>query len=454
MSNVFENVSAQFLSQEASLLQPIISWILLDNDYSLSKLPFVQQDITDWKLRNVFKAIVETYDEGYWRDLTQIVKKAKEYWVEQKEVLELMSGWVTSISLNPNYITRYKEFLSKKRVLKISNDLMLKACSTLSTGDILKSTNDLIETISESNSSYSIGDNVENLLTYIDDRKWKDLFGYSFWEEFSFLDKATRWIQAGRTYRIGAPSNMGKTQMIYWIINNLISQWAKVAFFSLENDKDMTLSNLLANRQKINSWDLESWKKDVDMQKLGEMDWKLFVIDDTHEISEIFSKVLAIKPDVVILDYIGLITINKYWESELFTEYAKRVQQFVKKTRVGWIDLSNLPIGVDDDEIIARGQFYGSSYLRNNADVGIHLLKYKEFYEYKTSVEATPEHRNRLQNDSSYRMNWISKKGIKVAITKNRIWPAGLEEPYIVNFAQWGRFAALTEAQKAIFTLD
>jgi hypothetical protein len=64
------------------------------------------------------------------------------------------------------------------------------------------------------------------------------------------------------------------------------------------------------------------------------MDGKLFIVDDTHELSEVFAKVLAIKPDVVMLDYIGLISIGKVKEDDLFTEYAKRVQQFVKKSRV------------------------------------------------------------------------------------------------------------------------
>jgi hypothetical protein len=38
----------------------------------------------------------------------------------------------------------------------------------------------------------------------------------------------------------------------------------------------------------------------------------------------------------------------------MFTEYSKRVQQFVKESRVGWIDLSNLPIGVEDNQIVSR----------------------------------------------------------------------------------------------------
>ena len=116
----------------------------------------------------------------------------------------------------------------------------------------------------------------------------------------------------------------------------------------------MTMSNLVANAQRINSWDLESGKVNIDMREIEKMDQRLFIIDDTYELSEIFTKVLAIKPDVVILDYIGLVNIKKFAEDEKYTEYSKRVQEFVKETRVGWIDLSNLPIGIEDAQILSR----------------------------------------------------------------------------------------------------
>lgn len=244
---------------------------------------------------------------------------------------------------------------------------------------------------------------------------------------------------------------MGKSQMIYGVINNLLEQGAKVAFFSLENDKEMTMSNIVANAQRVNSWDLESWKVELDLKILENMDWRLFIIDDTHELSEVMSKVITIKPDVVILDYIWLITINKIWEDGLFTEYSKRVQQFVKKTRVAWIDLSNLPIGIDDNQILVRWQFYWSSYLKNNADVGIHLMKYEDFYKAKEMQELSPTHQDKMREDLEYRMEWAGKKAIKIAITKNRIGPAGLDEDYFVNFAEGGRFNPITPDIKLKF---
>lgn len=446
-----ESAYSTFMQKEGVILQELVGKLLLNDNVPLSLLWFSSKDIFHPQYQKLLRAIEKTYDEGFGRDTVRIGQKAAEDGLEFSFITALFNTTYHSTWIEAN-IEEYKAFLRNKKVIKLGNDLMIKGSSSINNGDIISYANTLLETIESSTKDYSIEENVEGLQSYLENRKGKELFGYSFGDEFSFLDKATRGVQQWRTYRIGALSNFGKTQLIYWVINNLISQWAKVAFFSLENDRDMTLSNLVANRQRVNSWDLESGKAEVDYDLLWEMNEKLFVIDDTYELSEIFSKILTIKPDVVILDYIGLVTINRFWESDMFTEYSKRVQQFVKKVRVSWVDLSNLPMWVEDAQIISRWQFFWSSYLRNNADVGLHLVKYDEFYAHKQLMEEDSVHRNKMQNDIQYRMDWTSKKGIKIAITKNRIGPAWINEDFIVNFALWWRFTAATAAQKDIFS--
>lgn len=450
---VHSNIASEFLMQEVRLLEPILWWILNSEDYDINKLSISLDEIKDSRCKSLLNAIIKTNEEWFWRDIVQIVNKFVNDGNEQAYVTHIINNYFSTINIE-NYLKKYREFLWKRDAFRIGNELMIRACSdSLSSWDVMKYANNLLETISSStHTSYDIWDNINKLYDYLEERKWKELFGYSFGVEFQFLDKATRWIQKGRTYRVGALSNMGKTQWVYGVINNLISQWAKVAFFSLENDKDMTMSNILANRQRINSWDLESWKAEVDWKAIEEMQWNLFIIDDTYELSEIFSKILNIKPDVVILDYIWLVSINKFWEDGMFTEYSKRVQQFVKESRVWWIDLSNLPIGVEDNQILNRWQFYGSSYLRNNADVGIHLMKYEDYYKAKEMQESSPIHMERCREDMEYRMEWVGKKAVRVAITKNRIGPAWIEEDYFVNFAQWGRFNPITPAMKLKFS--
>jgi hypothetical protein len=68
---------------------------------------------------------------------------------------------------------------------------------------------------------------------------------------------------------------------------------------------------------------------------------------------------MEIQPDVVILDYIGLISCKGVTEEAKFTQYAIEVQRFVKASQVGWIDLSNLPTNLQQSEDIKNNpQFF------------------------------------------------------------------------------------------------
>jgi len=441
----------KFLAKEELYIKPLIGRIIVDNYKDVDKLGFSSEDLLARTLKTVLGAIEELVRKWMEINILNISHIVTDKWVSNQELIEITEASITWDI--PSLIIKAKDFLTRRNTIKLAYDLQVKSTLGISPSELMDAANKLINLSSSSSTvdSYNVGNWVDELFDYLEERRWKSLFGYSFGSSLQFLDWATRWIQKGRTYRIGAPSNMGKTQMSYGIINALVDQWAKVLFFSLENDKDMTMSNLIANRMGVNSWDIESGRVDVDMGVVWEMDGKLFIVDDTHELSEVFAKVLAIKPDVVMLDYIGLISIGKVKEDDLFTEYAKRVQQFVKKSRVWWIDLSNLANGADDATIKALWHFYWSSYLKNNADVGIHLTKYEDFYKFKDWMEAQPSAKKGIE-DEEYRMNWASKKGLTITITKNRIWPAGLSEDYYVNFAKWGRFVPVPPEDKLKFS--
>ena len=170
-----------------------------------------------------------------------------------------------------------------------------------------------------------------------------------------------------------------------------------------------------------NSRAIEYGNVKPDAEYIANMKGKFFIIDDTYELSEIFAKVMSIKPDVVVLDYIGLVTVNKLTESSMYDEYAKSVQKFVKKTKTAWIDLSNLPKDADEDTMRIFGGFYGSSFLRNNTDVGIHMMKYKPFFDWKSKMEDNPNHSKMMEEDRAYRNRMQSVKALSVVITKNRI---------------------------------
>ena len=167
------------------------------------------------------------------------------------------------------------------------------------------------------------------------------------------------------------------------MIVDLLDQGKRVAFFSLENDKTFTICNIMANKENVNSYAVEDGTHSVDFGWLDKHKSSFYLIDDEHDMSRIQARILEIKPDVVFLDYIGLVDIRGVKEEEVYTKYAKSMQKFVKKTGISLIDLSNLPVTATEETVRQSGQFFGSSFLKNNTDVGLHLFYYTPFYEWR-----------------------------------------------------------------------
>ena len=413
------------------------------NEVSLESLGVSPELFFDLDCKEIATAIIEL--EKTWTPIDLVTVKNKlgtSTLVSNDRLINIAYGIFSQFSVN-NYVKELKSEKKRAEMIKIADEIKLMASSpSFKESTALEYANRIVDIGTEASDDYTMNvDKYAELMEYLAERNGKELFGFSFGENFKFLDEYTKGIQKGRTYRIGAPSNLGKTQLSYSFINALIDQWAKVAFFTLENDKNFTVTNLCANYQKVSSYDIEKGAVEVDSDYLSKLQNKFYLIDDCYDLGDIFSKVLSIKPDVVFLDYIGLVEIHKTDEDAKYTIYSKRVQQFVKRTKVSWIDLSNLPKWQEDaDTIRTFGGFYGSSFLKNNADVCIHLYRNEDFSKFKSITYGTPTF-DKIKN----------KAALNMMITKNRIGTARVETTYKVHFDKGGIMSEATEDDKKIW---
>lgn len=334
------------------------------------------------------------------------------------------------------YVWKIRQESRRIETVKIATQIMRAwENGNVESADVIWFADKLLSLNNLESSAYSLGSIIEDTMWYIESRQGKELFWWSFGTNLKFLDQYTKGIQKWRTYRIGAVSNLGKSQLSYNIIVNLLEQDAKVAFFTLENEKSFTVTNIMANRERVNSNSIVSWEAKVDFWWLDRYADKFFLIDEEYELSKIFARILQIKPDVVVLDYIGLVSMNKVSDDEVYTKYAKAVQAFVKRTGISLIDLSNLPKDADEDNIRTYGWYFGSSFLRNNTDVGIHLFRYKPFYEWRKS--------SWLVMDDAIRNVQV----VTMLISKNRIWTAWVEQVFKLDFNKGGLFTPATDKE-------
>ena len=182
---------------------------------------------------------------------------------------------------------------------------------------------------------FSLQDEIEEAISYGDKKVW-----YS--TGIQLIDKYTWWVIKGRTIRVSAYSNVGKSSLSYWIANSILRQWAKVVYFSLEIPKSDLRDRLLSNYYKISieKFSKKSTLENFDMSEYAEK--QLYVCTDVFTISEIERITQTIKPDVIFIDYIQLVKWEWSTEYEQMNDVARRIRKLTEENNVACFDLSQV----------------------------------------------------------------------------------------------------------------
>lgn len=376
-----------------------------------------------WKKIDIVSVLSELKDKDFFKKL---------WWV----------SFLTEITQNSVFLESIFTLTKKLRLLYQKREIIIEARKLENIGfnseklddDVSNSFDDISKILNEWESKVtSMEDNIAILEKTIEENKSKDLIWYSWGENFNWLDKATLWIRKWKNYRIAWMSWAWKTSLIYEIIFNLLKQKAKVLFVTLENSIETTLTKFLSSVQEVNPTLIEKWQVKADTEFLRKVQNNLKITDQLFSLNEIKREILKTKPDVVILDYIWLVTIEWYTEETMYNKYADEIKQFIQKHKnLAFIDLSNLPKSETEDTIRMYWGFNWSAKLRNNCDFWMFVFPYKPFAKYKSDV---------LKNwtDKS-KKEFFWKKALTFLISKSRLWDDGIEKQYLINFNKWIRF--------------
>ena len=281
----------------------------------------------------------------------------------------------------------------------------------------------------------SMDDLLMSTMDYIEQMKENELLGLSFGSQFDFLDKATGWIQRGKTYRLAWPSNVGKSWLMYNFLISMLHQTDKITFFSLENDKRDIMKNFFGLKRGVNS--LPSFVKKLDYDFMEEAQWFFekpsFHIETTKKLDDIFR--IAIKNDshYIFIDYLQLIQPSWNFQGDVqkYTEIATKLQDLASKYRVGIIDLSQVSNSTKREGVNGTGsdEMKGASAFKETADVVIHIFPDTE----KEIVrQSAIEDGDKAEFYRSYN---------KIKVTKNRLWPwLGKVSDYEIDFNKGGKY--------------
>lgn len=406
---------------------------LSTEDFYNHKYKIIVEGIIEMKKENIPIDMITLYEKVKWRGVTTI------------DITSFSEG-NSSVASLPQYISLLKWYRRKREQHKLATEMTELSdgspTSLLHYADKLKE----LSLIGEMRDDTVKMDDVNLAYEQIMERMGKTIYGYSWGSQFSFLDNMTKWLLKKKIYRVGAPSGKGKTQFIYNVIPELLKQKnpdgsdVKVAFFTLENTKEDTLTAIMCKANRINQFKLNKWEVEGNWQYLVDLKDRLFVIDNLYDLDDIFVKIAQIKPDVIVLDYISYVTIKKCTEEAKYSEYARKVVPFAKSQDIVWIDLSNLANDTQtNEEIRFKPKFYWSSILVNNSDVNIMIMQNENFKKTKDNVI-----KDRVKYWKEAQDYFMTRNMIDMVITKNRWWPPWYETLYGINQDNGGIYQELS----------
>lgn len=407
------------------------------------------EDFYDGKFQEIAKTIINLKKDNKPIDLVTVYEEVKGKWITTKDLTSINDkSTATSAGLS-SYTTTLKDYRRRREQVKIAQELIELSdgspTALLTYADKLKE----LSLVGANQDDTVKFDDVNNAYEQIMERMGKKLYGYSWGRQFPFLDKATKWLLKKQIYRIGAPSWVGKTQMIYTMVPELLAQCnpdgspLKVAFFTLENTKENTLTAIMCKAQEINQFKLTQWEVEWNWDYLVQLKDRLYIIDDVYDLDDIFNKIRQIKPDIIILDYISYVTMKGFTEEQMYTEYARKVVRFAKDNNIVWIDLSNLANDTQtNEEIMLKPKFFGSSKLVNNSDFNLMIMRNEAFTNAKNYV---------FNNESMFRQEdieyFLSRDIVNMVITKNRWWPNRVRKTFWVNQDNWWNHRELEQKE-------
>ena len=318
--------------------QAFLGCILLDNSLS-SKLDEIYEDCFYNNLnKEIYLSMVELLRENKTIDLVNVKTKldGSEIKVEISYLLDLTSICRT-YSID-SYIETLKEKADRRFIINKCQSLLKK----VTVGEdldlsIFNFENEMKKLVSDNKYNddiVSISQSVLDLLEGNGSPKIK--FG------ITFLDEVVGGLFKGELTTIAAKSGLGKTSFALQIMLNAVKQGKKILFITREMSKEQIImrnitkkTGINTNRMKSNDISAEEWKIIIEVLSDLNKNNLIYINDKIHTVAQIRKRIREIKPDLLIVDYVQLMSPS--------TSMTNREREVASISR----DLKNITLDFD-----------------------------------------------------------------------------------------------------------
>lgn len=348
---------------------------------------------SDLMSRELFKIIKNSIVEGLEIDIPLLVERIK------LSNIRISSESLVNLTLYSNYYT-LDQNIKLLQDLYIKRSLFERAGSLrdgiLNGQDIEKLIYDFEEGSKKINKDDIYDDHIESIARRLfDSLERGEEKGFKF--GVPILDKVIGGVFKGELITIGAKSGVGKTAMALSIVQEAIKQDKTVLVITREMTDEHITQRLITQQTGVSSKTMktktmtgEDWVKIVEsLGYLGKT--KLYINHDISKPSQIRKRVRQLKPDLVVIDYLQLLTSEKtgIGREQEVAYLSREMKKITTEFKTAVVQLTQLNESF-------KGRPMGESAVResraifhdSNAVVYLHKpVEYDELYELSNKDE-------------------------------------------------------------------
>ena len=419
--------------------------MLQDNEGDLSEELFYYDNHKD-----IFRAIMHLYKQE--KPLTKAGVSER---LNQLDMLDEIGGKQYIDSLEdeiPNkyflvpYIGELKELAYKRMVVESAQKLIEGTESGEDINTLLDKFERATEAPEPSQNDNSLGDIMANIFDELESGTVIDKVKTGI----PIIDKCTNGIAPSELVTIGAKSGVGKSALAVRIAINMFKAGKKVLIVSREMSKKQVAERILLSHSGVTKeqyenrdFNDEQWVRIVETMEAFSGDG-IIIDDKISTIQEIKQAVRRTKPDVLIVDYVQLLTPSNPCDSRerQVAEISRELKKMTSDFDMVVIQLTQLA-----EKGIGNYRPSGESYTResraiyHDSNIVIYVHHVTEEKEIEIAHHSTPLKERQSVEDTKKMLKRFEENGtrlIEIIVDKNRsgsvgsgyYWFSGAEMAY------------------------
>jgi len=318
----------------------VIGWIMVDWNL-INSTVLTENDFYDTIHQKLFKIFLALKKHSKNIDIVTTSDFISTHWLEKQislvYLMELTDTW-TSYNFS-HYEQTVKEKSNRRTIIQYAREVEKMWYRESSEMDyVLEKVENISEYVFDIKPKDSIWDTISYVNSFEEMKDKVNSRNWMLWDKSAYpiIDKYTKWIIEGKVYTLVAYSNVWKSKMSYTYVCDILKKGKKVMYISLEVDKAMLFSNILASYYGKQYHEILNEDFIYDMADFENLE----IYDDLYKLEDIKTMIKTKAPDIVFIDFIQNIQASWNSETEKMTKVAQELQQLAINTGITLFNLS------------------------------------------------------------------------------------------------------------------